>query len=116
MSDGRIGPSARPGQPMVPDTRARVSFTFDGTTLEGVEGEPVAMSLWALGHCVLGWNEETGQPRSLYCTIGHCFECRMMIDGERDKRACLEPLREGLRVERQSLPPALAVIDGLTRL
>lgn len=84
-----------------------IQFYFDGEPFPGINGEPVAMSLWRSGVTTLGWNEVTGDPRGLYCAIGHCFECRMMIDGVRDQRACLYPVREGLEVFRQTVPTGL---------
>lgn len=92
-----------------------VTFYLDGRAVQGMAGEPVAMSLWALGERVLGWNEESGRPRGLYCGIGQCFECRMTIDGKRDQRSCLYPVREGLEVRRQGVPASLTVVDGMER-
>lgn len=89
-------------------TGRRVSFTFDGVAYQGFEGEPLAVRLWALGIRDLGQNEVRGGSRGLYCAIGHCFECRVTVDGERDRRACLTPLWEGLRAERQFPPPPLS--------
>lgn len=94
----------------------RVTFYLDGQPVEGLAGEPVAMSLWALGHRTLGWNEESGSPRGVFCAIGHCYECRMTIDGQRDQRACCYPVREGLAVNRQVKPDDLQTIDGMTRV
>jgi len=83
-----------------------VHFFFDGQQYEGREGEPLAFSLWAQGVRLLGWQEGSGAGRGLYCGIGHCFECRVRVDGLQDVRACLTPLREGLRAERQPPPAA----------
>ncbi|PSR22972.1 MAG: sarcosine oxidase subunit alpha [Sulfobacillus acidophilus] len=93
-----------------------VQFYLDGKIVTGMVGEPVAMSLWALGERTLGWNEESGEPRGVFCNIGHCFECRMTIAGQPDQRACLYPVREGLEVRRQPRPSALTIVDGMTRL
>lgn len=82
----------------LPD-RPRVAFTFDGTTYEGIEGEPVAAALLAHGVRTLR-SSPSGRPRAAYCFIGHCFECRVIIDGTRQARACLEPVRAGLDVTR----------------
>lgn len=86
------------------DPGRRIQFYCDNQMFEGIEGEPVAMSLWRSGVTTLGWNEVTRQPRGVYCAMGHCFECRMTIDGMRDQRACLFPVHEGLEVFRQSVP------------
>jgi sarcosine oxidase subunit alpha len=92
------------------DHREWVTFWFDGQAYRGRAGEPLAVSLWRQGVRALGWREEGGAPRGLYCAIGHCFECRVTVEGERDRRACLEPVRQGLRAERQSPPPPLRAV------
>jgi sarcosine oxidase subunit alpha len=77
----------------------RVAFTFDGATYQGFEGEPVAAALLAHGVRTLRASP-SGRPRAAYCFIGHCFECRVIIDGVRQGRACLEPVRAGMDVTR----------------
>jgi len=79
-----------------------VAFIFEGETLTGYAGEPIAVSLWARGIRVLGRHEVDGRPRGLYCAIGHCFECRLRVNGVDNVRACLTPLSAGMVVERQS--------------
>lgn len=39
-----------------------------------------------------------GEPRAPICGMGICFECRVTIDGVSGRRACLEPVREGMQV------------------
>lgn len=100
----------------IPDINApAVTFFFDGEAVAGREGEPVAMSLWAQGWRVLGYNEESGRSRGLFCNIGQCFECRVTVDGRRDQRACLTPVREGMQVQRQPKPDPLTLVDGMER-
>ncbi len=89
-----------------------VRFWLDGEERQGPLGVPVGLVLYGQGERVLGWNEVTGQPRGLYCGIGHCFECRLEIDGVRDQRACLVPLAAGMRVCRQVPPTPLAFEDA----
>lgn len=76
-----------------------VTFLFNGKEFQGLEGEPIAVALVAQGEWVLRHNEQDGEPRSLYCGMGHCFECRVAVDGVPNLRACLTPLRQGIRVE-----------------
>ncbi len=40
-----------------------------------------------------------GAPRAPVCGMGSCFECRVTVDGVRDVRACLVPVRDGMQVE-----------------
>lgn len=63
-------------------------------------GETVAGALIAAG--IRHWrNAEDGSPRGLYCGIGTCWECRLLIDGEPGQRACRTLVRPGLVVRRQ---------------
>jgi sarcosine oxidase subunit alpha len=56
----------------------------------------LAAALWANGFILLGHNPNTGCPRGIYCGIGHCYECRVTVDGIEDVRSCLTPVREGM--------------------
>ncbi|WP_028776993.1 (2Fe-2S)-binding protein [Shimazuella kribbensis] len=76
----------------------RISFTFNGESLEGLEGEPIAAALLAHGIRILRRHEESGSNRGLYCAIGHCMECRVDVQGKGQVRACLTPIVEGMEV------------------
>ncbi len=79
----------------------KVSFTFDGRRLEGYEGEPIAAALHDAGVKVLRRSMKLGRPRGFFCAVGKCSSCLMMVDGRPNVRVCMEPLREGVRVETQ---------------
>jgi len=40
----------------------------------------------------------TGDSRGPVCGMGICFECRVRIDGVSHRRACTEPVRDGMEV------------------
>lgn len=85
-----------------PDTPgATVRFTWNGDTVEAREGEPIAAALFAVEVRTLRTSERAGTPRGVFCNIGHCFECRVVVDGQRDVRACLTLVRAGMRVASQ---------------
>ena len=42
-----------------------------------------------------------GEPRQLFCGIGRCTDCVMIVDGQPNVRTCVTPVREGMRVEVQ---------------
>ncbi len=79
----------------------RVSFTLDGETLEGFEGEPIAAALHDNGVRVLRLSIHRRRPRGFFCAIGNCSSCLMIVDGKPNVRVCVTPLREGMVVERQ---------------
>ena len=78
-----------------------ITITVDGKPLGVLKGESLAAALWANGFISLGHNPNTGSNRGMYCGIGHCYECRVTVDGVQDIRSCLIPVREGMRVTLQ---------------
>ncbi|WP_126428370.1 (2Fe-2S)-binding protein [Brevibacillus marinus] len=87
------------------DDSRTVTFFFDGRSLPGRTGETVAAALLANGIRTLRRHEETGSPRGIYCNIGHCYECRVTINGRKGVRACLTLVEEGMVVQSgQTLP------------
>ena len=83
------------------DGRQKISITVEGRSLEVLEGDILAAALWASGFISLGHNPSDGSHRGMYCGIGHCYECRVTVDGVEDVRSCLIPVREGMQVSLQ---------------
>ncbi len=81
--------------------RKKVKFYFNGKELEGYEGEPIAAALIAAGIRVFRYSDKKGRPRGLFCAIGNCSSCLMTVNGVPNVRVCIEPLKEGMRVETQ---------------
>lgn len=44
----------------------------------------------------------TQSKRAPYCMMGVCFECLAEVDGEASVQTCLTPVRNGMRVARQT--------------
>ncbi|MDR3278169.1 MAG: (2Fe-2S)-binding protein [Oscillospiraceae bacterium] len=78
-----------------------VKFTLDGRELTGFEGEPIAAALKAAGIQVHRYTKKAHAPRGVFCAIGRCTDCVMVIDGTPNVRTCVTPLTEGMRVETQ---------------
>ena len=79
----------------------KVVFNFDGSQVEGFEGEPIAAALHASGIRVLSHSLKHNRPRGFWCAIGNCSSCNMRVNGVPNVRTCVEPLREGMVVETQ---------------
>ncbi len=78
-----------------------VSFTFDGKPVEGYEGEPIAMALKAAGLMVHRYTKKEHKPRGIFCAIGRCTDCVMVVDGVPNVRTCITPLAAGMDVRTQ---------------
>ena len=83
---------------------AEVSLTFNGEQLTGIAGETIGATLLAHGIRTLRTTGDDGAPRGMYCAIGHCFECQVVVDGQGVVRACLTPVRDGMQIS--SMPDA----------
>jgi D-hydroxyproline dehydrogenase subunit gamma len=78
-----------------------LSFFFDGEPVAAFEGETVAAALLAAGRRTLRITAVTGTPRGVFCGMGVCFDCLVVIDGEPSRRACVTFATEGMQVETQ---------------
>ena len=81
--------------------RKLVKFTYDGKTLEGYEGEPIASALRVAGVMAHRYTAKKHEPRGVFCAIGRCTDCVMLVYGKPNVRTCITPLAEGMTVETQ---------------
>lgn len=79
----------------------QVRFTLDGNEMQGYEGEPIAAALRAAGVMVHRHTAKLGQPRGIFCAIGRCTDCVMIVDGKPNVRTCVTPLKEGMKIQTQ---------------
>jgi len=79
---------------------ARVVVTLDGRPVIAYEGESVAALLLAEGITATRVTPG-GEPRGVYCGMGVCFDCLVVVDGVPNTRACVTWVRDGMNVERQ---------------
>jgi len=79
----------------------KVAFTFDGREIEGYTTETIAAALYAAGVMALGTSPVLHRPRGLFCAIGNCSSCLMVVDGEPNIRVCVVKVQQGMKVETQ---------------
>jgi NADPH-dependent 2,4-dienoyl-CoA reductase/sulfur reductase-like enzyme len=74
------------------------TFDFEGASIEAWPGESLGAAL--LSADVVGLRTTPrGEPRGLYCGMGVCGECRVVVDGV-SRRACMTAAAAGQRVTR----------------
>jgi predicted molibdopterin-dependent oxidoreductase YjgC len=87
---------------MVGVERGRALGVFvDGAEVRAYEGESIAAALFASGRRFTRWTARTGEPRGYFCGMGVCQDCLVTVDGLPNVRACVTPVRDGMRVESQ---------------
>lgn len=75
-----------------------ISFTVDGETFTGNEGDTIASALYANGK--RSWRlGKAGDYRGLFCGIGICYDCLVKVDGMSWSRACQVEIHPGMCVE-----------------
>ncbi|RKZ33640.1 (2Fe-2S)-binding protein [bacterium] len=79
----------------------KVAFKFEGKTMYGYEGEPIAAALHDNGVKVLRYSIRHNRPRGFFCAIGRCSSCLMEVDGIPNIRTCITPLKEGMEIRLQ---------------
>lgn len=85
-----------------PDDPGRtVEITVDGEKLLAKEGEKILSALLAHGIMVNRYTVKRNEPRGLFCGIGQCTDCAMVVNGKPNVRTCVTPVKEGMVVETQ---------------
>jgi hypothetical protein len=79
----------------------KVTFAFDGKPMEGFEGEPIAIALRSNGVLIHRYTVKRNEPRGMFCAIGRCTDCIMVVNGRPNIRTCVEALEAGMVVETQ---------------
>jgi predicted molibdopterin-dependent oxidoreductase YjgC len=83
------------------DERKTVTFTHDGAEYTGYEGEPIAAALKSAGVVIHRYTKKYRTPRGIFCAIGRCTDCVMVVNGQPNVRTCVTPLAAGMTVDTQ---------------
>ncbi|MGI6217233.1 MAG: (2Fe-2S)-binding protein [Coriobacteriales bacterium] len=78
-----------------------VHFTLDGKEMTGYEGESIAAALHAAGVMTHRYTAKMHKPRGIFCAIGRCTDCVMIVNGQPNVRTCITQLEEGMEVKTQ---------------
>ncbi len=73
-----------------------IELIVDGRPLQAPAGQSLGAALLEAGRRELR-ESPGGAPRGLYCGIGVCQECRVVVDGV-VVRSCVTPVSAGMRV------------------
>ena len=79
----------------------KIFFFFNGRQIEAYPSETIAAALHAAGVRKLGESPELHRPRGLFCAIGNCSSCFMVVDDQPNMRVCVIKVEPGMRVEEQ---------------
>jgi predicted molibdopterin-dependent oxidoreductase YjgC len=77
------------------------TIEVDGEIITTCDGQTVAAALIAAGKQLFR-HMPSGAPRGVFCGMGVCFDCLVMVDGLAEQRACMTPVQRGMRVQTLS--------------
>lgn len=78
-----------------------VEVVIDGRPRTAYLGESVAAAVMADDDELELRTTAGGEPRGLFCGMGVCFDCLVIVDGVPGTRACVTWVSAGMVVERQ---------------
>ncbi|MBC6445650.1 (2Fe-2S)-binding protein [Actinokineospora xionganensis] len=78
-----------------------MNVTVDGEPQPARAGQTVAALLLAAAR--VSWRDTRagGRPRGLFCGIGVCFDCLVVVNGIPDVRACQRVVADGDEIRTQ---------------
>ncbi len=80
-----------------------VVIEVDGQTVSARRGDSVAVALLTVGISTLRHSPRLGAPRGIFCFMGSCQECLVVVDGHR-RLACETVIEAGMSVRTTELP------------
>lgn len=82
------------------DIEDTFEIKVDGKTILAYSGQTIAEALLANGCRVLRMTRNHA-PRGVYCGMGICYECRMIVNGIPNVRTCMTPATPNCKITTQ---------------
>ena len=77
------------------------TFRFEGRPISAYPGETIGAALMAAGIVTFRSTRRQQRPRGIFCGIGICFDCLVVVDGRPNQRACITAARPDMTVHIQ---------------
>ena len=78
-----------------------VFFVFDGEEMKGKQGDTIATALIANGVRSFRVTEKQKSNRGVFCGIGQCSDCLVVVDGVSNIKSCITLLNDGMVIATQ---------------
>lgn len=96
-------------------TTDAVQITVDGQPVNALAGQTVAAVMLTNGQDSWRTTRASGRPRGVFCGIGACFDCLVVVNGIPDIRACQRTVAAGDAITTQQgavLPEPIEVHEA----
>lgn len=92
--------------------RTDINFYWNEQPLIAKSGETISAALFANGVRVFGHHQKDNSPQGIFCANGQCSQCMVIVNGIPAK-ACMEVIREGMKIESLDGFPVLPKVDQI---
>jgi len=83
------------------ERKEMVEIKVDGKIIQAKKGEMIIATLMANGIKINRYTVKKKEPRGIFCGIGQCTDCVMIVNGKPNVRTCVTPVEDGMIVETQ---------------
>lgn len=89
--------------PILPNVEEgkKVTIYYNDMPIEAIEGEPIAAALMNANIRAFRKTTKRHEPRGIFCAIGRCTDCMMIVNGKANIRTCVTYVEDGMRVQSQ---------------
>lgn len=81
------------------DESKKVTLYYNGQPIEALEGEPIASALMNAGIRIFRTTAKKHEPRGIFCAIGRCTDCMMIVDGIPNTRTCVTKVKVTVQLQ-----------------
>lgn len=82
------------------EDRKEVTIFYNEKPIKAFEGELLPQT-YGTGIKSFRTTAKRNEPRGIFCAIGRCTDCMMVVDGIPNTRTCVTMVKDGMKVETQ---------------
>jgi hypothetical protein len=83
------------------DFDEQLTIYFEDRPLVGWKGQTIGAILLAHGIRYYRETQRLHEPRGIFCGIGQCSDCYMIVDGQPNVKVCTKLAHDNMHVQRQ---------------
>ena len=83
------------------EDKEMVTIEVDGKKIKAKRGEMIIAALLANNIRINRYTLKKKEPRGIFCGIGQCTDCVMVVNGKPNVRTCITPVEDGMIIETQ---------------
>ena len=77
----------------------QLTIVINGHKTVAYRGETVHAALLASGYRMFRKTKKENEPRGIFCGMGICYDCLVMINGKPNQRACMQRVEDCMEIE-----------------